>query len=78
MGSVSQGLERVVYKEGRPDHCFQRGDRALVAVYGLGLIGAFVWFWTQARDGHERAIAALKAVVWPAFLVHDAFKALRD
>jgi len=48
------------------------------AVYGLGLIGAFVWFWTQARDGHERAIAALKAVVWPAFLVHDAFKALRD
>jgi hypothetical protein len=47
-------------------------------VYGLGMIGALVWFWSQAETSEERAIAVLKAVVWPAFLVHDAFKALSD
>jgi hypothetical protein len=45
-------------------------------VYGLGFIGAVAWFWGQAHDPKERAIAVLKAMVWPAFLVHAAFKAL--
>jgi hypothetical protein len=47
------------------------------AVYGLGLIGALVWFWKQTNDPKERAVGVLKALVWPAFLVHDAFRALR-
>ena len=25
------------------------------AIYGLGLIGALVWFWQQAEDGGEHA-----------------------
>ena len=45
-------------------------------VYGLGFIGAVAWFWKQADEPQERAIAVLKALVWPAFLVHAAFKAL--
>lgn len=45
-------------------------------VYGLGFIGAVTWFWPQAHDPKERALAVLKAMVWPAFLVHAAFKAL--
>lgn len=45
-------------------------------VYGLGFIGAVTWFWPQARDPKEKALAVLKAMVWPAFLVHAAFKAL--
>ena len=45
-------------------------------VYGLGFIGAVTWFWSQAHEPKERALAVLKAVVWPAFLVHAAFKAL--
>jgi hypothetical protein len=45
-------------------------------VYGLGFIGAVTWFWKQANDPKERVLAVLKALVWPAFLVHDAFKAL--
>ena len=47
------------------------------AVYGLGLIGALVWFWREADGGGERIAGVLKALVWPAFLVYDAFKALR-
>jgi hypothetical protein len=45
-------------------------------VYGLGFIGAAVWFWKQAKDPKERTLAVLKAIAWPAFLVHAAFKAL--
>ena len=45
-------------------------------VYGLGFIGAVTWFWKGADDPQERAIAVLKALVWPAFLVYAAFKAL--
>jgi hypothetical protein len=47
------------------------------AIYGLGLIGALVWFWQQADDGPERVRGVLKAFVWPAFLVYEAFRALK-
>ena len=46
------------------------------AVFGLGLIGALVWFWQQATGFGEHTVAVLKALVWPAFLVYEAFKAL--
>lgn len=46
------------------------------AVYGLGFIGALVWFWGQADGVGGHALGVLKALVWPAFLVHDAFKVL--
>lgn len=46
------------------------------AVYGLGLIGALVWYWRQAEDPGEYAIGLLKALVWPAFLVYRAFEVL--
>ena len=45
-------------------------------VYGLGLLGALVWFWQQADGFGEHVVAVLKAVVWPAFLVYEAFKGL--
>jgi hypothetical protein len=46
------------------------------AVYGLGFIGALVWYWRQAEDGGEYVVAVLKALVWPALLVYEALKAL--
>ena len=46
-------------------------------VYPLGFIGAVVWNWQQAAPTpRERALAVLKSVVWPAFLVYAAFRAL--
>jgi hypothetical protein len=45
-------------------------------VYGLGFIGALVWFWRHADDPRSRGLAVAKALVWPAILVHEAFRAL--
>jgi hypothetical protein len=46
------------------------------ALYGIGLIGALVWYCQQAEEPGDYVIAALKAFAWPAFLVYEAFKAL--
>jgi hypothetical protein len=47
-------------------------------VYGLGLIGAMVWYWKQATGFRGHTIGVLKAMVWPAVLVYGALKALND
>jgi len=47
------------------------------AMFGLGLIGALVWFWQQADGVGEHVVGVLKAFVWPAFLVYDALRALK-
>ena len=69
--------------EGREHHRHHHGHRhgggggGGNPVYGLGAIGAGIWFWSRAGDDpQERAVAVLKALVWPAFLVHDAFAAV--
>jgi hypothetical protein len=46
------------------------------AVYGMGLVGALVWTWQQADGLGEHVVGILKSLVWPAFLVYDAFQAL--
>ncbi len=46
------------------------------AVYGLGLIGAAVYFISQATSFWIGVLGFLKAIVWPAFLVYEAFKHL--
>jgi hypothetical protein len=46
------------------------------AVYGLGLIGALVYYIQAADTFWGGVLGILKALVWPAFLVYDALKAL--
>jgi hypothetical protein len=46
------------------------------AVYGLGLIGALVWYIRQADDFWSGVLGVLKAIVWPAFLVYDLLRFL--
>lgn len=46
------------------------------AVYGMGFIGAAVFFISQATSFGMGILGFLKAIVWPAFLVYEAFKAL--
>ena len=46
------------------------------AIYGLGLIGAAVFFISHATTFWMGVIGILKAIVWPAFLVYEAFKYL--
>jgi hypothetical protein len=40
------------------------------AVYGLGLIGAAVYFIAQATSFFTGIIGFIKALVWPAFVVY--------
>ena len=46
------------------------------AVYALGIIGAWVYFWQQADGFWGHVLAVLEGLVWPALLVYDAFSAL--
>jgi hypothetical protein len=46
------------------------------AVYGLGLIGAAVFFISKAATFWAGVLGFLKAIVWPAFLVYEAFSKL--
>ncbi len=46
------------------------------AVYGLGFIGAAVYWIMQATGFWMGVVGFLKALVWPAFLVYEALKQL--
>jgi hypothetical protein len=46
------------------------------AVYGLGLIGAAIYFISQATSFWMGVLGFLKAIVWPVFLVMEAFEKL--
>jgi hypothetical protein len=45
-------------------------------VYGLGLIGAVIYFVSTATSFWMGALGVLKAFVWPAILVYEALKML--
>jgi hypothetical protein len=44
------------------------------AVYGLGFIGAAIYFIAHAGSFWMGVLGFLKAIVWPVFLVYEAFK----
>jgi hypothetical protein len=46
------------------------------AVYGLGFIGAAVYFISHATSFWMGVLGFLKAIVWPAVLVYEALKHL--
>ena len=47
------------------------------AVYGLGFIGAAIYFIVNASSFGAGVIGVLKAIVWPAFLAFELFKFLQ-
>jgi hypothetical protein len=47
------------------------------AVYGLGLIGALIYFISNATTFWMGVLGFLKAFVWPAFLVYEALRLLK-
>jgi hypothetical protein len=46
------------------------------AVYGLGFIGAVIYYIQAADSFWGGVLGILKALVWPAFLVYAALKDL--
>jgi len=49
---------------------------ALSAIYGLGFIGAVVYYISTASGFLAGFLGVLKALVWPAFLVFEMLKFL--
>lgn len=47
------------------------------AVYGLGFIGAIIYFIGHAASFWGGVLGILKAIVWPAFLVYELLKYLK-
>ncbi len=43
------------------------------AVYGIGLIGAWVYYFRRATTTQELVQAFFKGLVWPAFVVYELF-----
>lgn len=42
--------------------------------YGLGFLGAAIYYIGQAATFGAGVVGLLKALVWPAFLVYDVLK----
>jgi hypothetical protein len=39
--------------------------------YGIGMIGAWIYYFKRATTPQQRVQAFFKGLVWPAFLVYD-------
>ena len=52
-------------------HCGGSG-----AIYGLGFIGAVIYYISTATSFWMGVLGVLKALVWPAFLVYELFNFL--
>ncbi len=44
------------------------------ALYGLGFIGAAIYYVSHATTFWMGVLGILKAIVWPAFLVYEALR----
>ena len=48
------------------------------SVYGLGMIGAWVFYIGRATTPRERVLGFLKGMVWPAMFVYEMLKFLDE
>jgi hypothetical protein len=51
-----------------------KGNAPAGAVYGLGLIGAAIYYISTAASFWLGVLGFLKAIVWPVFVVYEALK----
>ena len=45
-------------------------------VYGMGFIGALIYYLSHATSFWMGVLGIFKAIFWPGFLVYEALKAL--
>jgi hypothetical protein len=55
--------EKVIYHSGGSD-----------SVYGLGMIGAWIFYIGRATTPRDRMLGFLKGLVWPALMVYEVLK----
>ena len=54
--------------------CMPRSCSSGCGSYGLGVIGAAVYYISTATGFWNGVLGLLKALVWPAFLVYEVLK----
>lgn len=64
--------EKTTKKEVKIINKYHSGGAA-GAVYGLGFIGALIYYIQLSHTFMEGLIGLLKAIVWPALLVYKVF-----
>ena len=64
-----------IEKDAPKQKAVYRGGASEV-VYGLGLIGAWVYYLTHATSIWMGALGILKGVFWPAMVVYELMKFL--
>ena len=55
---------------------FHHGHKPCGGIYGLGFIGAAIFFIGQASTFWQGVLGLLKAIIWPVFMVLELFKFL--
>jgi hypothetical protein len=58
----------------KPKQKVIRQGGASEAVYGLGIIGAWVYYFTHSATFLLGVVGFFKGIVWPAMLVYEALK----
>lgn len=53
---------------------YKKGGSSSGAIYGLGFVGAMIYFIANATNLTDGLVGVLKAFVWPAYLVYYALK----
>lgn len=71
MDSLATSNEQKIEK---PKVVYQGGSSD--SVYGLGFIGALVFYLRRATSFQTAVIGFFKAMVWPAILVYEVLKIL--
>jgi len=56
--------------------CKSRGASVSDAVYGLGFLGAVIYYLANATSIWMGLIGIIKAIFWPAFVVYGLLKFL--
>jgi hypothetical protein len=54
----------------------RKGDYTWGGIYGLGFIGAAIYYISVAATFWVGVLGFLKAIIWPVFLVYEALKFL--
>ena len=52
------------------------GAASAGAIYGIGIFGAWVYFFEHAHGFWEGVLAIFQGLFWPAWMVYEAFNAL--
>lgn len=47
------------------------------AIYGLGIIGAFVYFYPAIHTFMDLVVAVIKSLGWPALIVYKTLELLK-